>query len=312
MENNRNYFVAIALSVLILVGWQFLYMGPKMEAQRQAEIALQKQQADAAARTPAASGNAAATVGPDAAIPGANPAAVSTGRDETLATTPRVTIDTPALSGSINLAGARFDDLKLKDYTETVDPKSPIISLFNPAGLKDGYFAELGYVGTDAAGSVPGPATLWTVSGNSTLTDKTPVTLTYTNDKGLTFTRTISVDDHYMFTISDSVRNAGTADVSLSSYGRVARNNKPTTPSVYVLHEGFIGVIGENGLEEVKYKDTESAPVEYKTATGGWIGITDKYWAAAIVPPRQKATRAAFRILPLMCRFIRQISRLRR
>jgi YidC/Oxa1 family membrane protein insertase len=294
MENNRNYFVAIALSVLILIGWQFLYMGPKMEAQRQAEIALKKQEAEAAAKTPAASGTSAATAEPGAAIPGANAAAVATNRDETLATTQRVTIDTPSLSGSINLSGARFDDLKLKEYTETVDPKSPIISLFNPAGLTDGYFAELGYVGTDASGSVPGPATVWTISGNSTLTDKAPVTLTYTNDKGLTFTRTISVDDHYMFTIADSIKNTGTADVAVSSYGRVARNSKPTTPSVYVLHEGFIGVIGENGLEEVKYTDAESKPSEYTASTGGWLGITDKYWAAAIIPQQTMSYDSRF------------------
>ena len=298
MENNRNYFVAIALSVLILVGWQFLYMGPKMEAQRQAEIA-QKQ---LAAQNPAqpSTGNAAAPAGgatvaqPNAALPGSEAAAAAQTRDQAVAATQRVTIDTPSLAGSLNLTGARLDDLQLKEYRESVDPKSPLISLFNPAGLATGFFAELGYIGSDATGAVPGQATVWTVNGNTTLTDKSPVTLTYTNDKGLTFTRVISVDDQYMFHVADSIKNDGAAAVSLSSYGRVSRHSKPSTPSVYVLHEGFIGVIGAKGLEEVKYSAVEEKPTEFPSNTGGWIGITDKYWAAAIIPAQDQAYESRY------------------
>jgi len=207
MENNRNYFVAIALSVLILVGWQFLYMGPKMEAQRQAEIA-QKQLAAQNPAQPSATTTPAPVAGtatpqPNAALPAGEAAGVAQTREQALASTQRIAIDTPSLSGSINLTGARLDDLQLKEYRATVDPKSALISLFNPAGLSDGFFTELGYIGSDATGAVPGQATVWTVVGNSTLTDKTPVTLSYVNDKGLTFTRTISVDDHYMFNVSE-------------------------------------------------------------------------------------------------------------
>ncbi|TCL72240.1 membrane protein insertase YidC [Rhizobium sp. BK251] len=291
MQNNRNYFIAIALSVLIVLAWQFLYMNPRIEAQRKIDEARKaQQQTIEQVKTPAADGQAAQ---PGATAPSGQAAATET-REQALAKTPRVIIDTPALSGSINLAGARLDDLRLKDYHETVDKSSPIITLFSPADTADGYFTELGYVGTDATGSVPGPSTLWTAPEGAKLTDKTPVTLTYTNEKGLTFTRTISVDDHFMFTVADRIENTGQAPVSLSSYGRVTRFNKPTTPSVYVLHEGFIGVIGEDGLIETKYSAAEKEAVTPPKATGGWLGITDKYWAATIIPPQQSAYEARF------------------
>ncbi|WP_027999238.1 membrane protein insertase YidC [Sinorhizobium arboris] len=280
MENNRNYFVAIALSVLILIAWQFFYVSPKMEKERiAAEQARQTQQTQQQpGAQPAAPGQAL----PGGAIPGAGES-----RDQAIGKSARVAIDTPALSGSINLTGARFDDLKLKGYHETVDPKSPVITLFSPAETADGYFTEIGYIGSDATGSVPGPQTIWTLSGGDKLTPSTPVTLSYTNDKGITFTRTVSVDDRYMFQVVDSIKNETAAPVSLSSYGRVTRFNKPTTPSIYVLHEGFVGVAGEHGLQEVGYSKVEDdEPVEPGKSTGGWLGITDKYWAATIVPPQ--------------------------
>ncbi len=291
MENNRNYFVAIALSVLILIAWQFLYINPKIEKER---IAAEQTQANPAAGNQTTAGQTATGQTPAGAVPGGNES-----REQAIAKSARVTIDTPALSGSINLTGARLDDLKLKEYHETVDDKSPIITLFSPADSKDGYFTELGYIGNEASGTVPGPATVWSVKSGDKLTPATPVVLTFTNEKGVVFTRTISVDEHFMFQITDTINNGSGAPVSLSSYGRVTRFNKPTTPSIYVLHEGFIGVIGEHGLNEVAYgKVEDEAPIQPGKTTTGWLGITDKYWAATIVPPQATPYEAKFAHFP--------------
>ena len=284
MEKNRNYFVAIGLSVLILVAWQFLYVNPKIEKERIAAEALQAQQAQQAQSQPGATAQQPAN---GQALPGGTVPGTGENRDQALAKSARVAIDTPAVTGSINLTGARFDDLKLKAYHETVSKQSPIITLLSPAETTDGYFTEIGYVGDAASGSVPGPQTVWTLSGGDKLTPATPVTLSYTNEKGITFNRTITIDDRYMFQVVDSIKNDTAEPVSLSSYGRVTRFNKPTTPSVYVLHEGFIGVIGEHGLQEVGYSKIEDdKAIQPGKATGGWLGITDKYWAAAVVPPQ--------------------------
>ncbi|RVD22844.1 YidC/Oxa1 family membrane protein insertase, partial [Mesorhizobium sp. M4A.F.Ca.ET.020.02.1.1] len=181
------------------------------------------------------------------------------------------------------------DDLKLKHYTETVDKNSPEIELLNPSALPNGYFAEIGFVGNDKTGAVPGADTVWTVDGNATLTPSTPVTLTYSNDKGLTFKRTVSVDNDYMFTVSDTVQNSGAAAVSLFNYGRVTRFDKPAVASTYVLHEGLIGYTGTEGLQEHKYasieKDKQAQPGK---STDGWLGITDKYWAVTLVPTEKQ------------------------
>jgi YidC/Oxa1 family membrane protein insertase len=290
MEKNRNYFIAIALSVLIVLAWQFLYMGPRMEAQQRAEEAARAQQQQTQTITPESPG---ATV--SGALPGQAQAQATATREQALARTPRVEIDTPALSGSINLAGARFDDLKLREYHETVDDSSPIITLFSPADTRDGYFTEIGYIQSDASGTVPGAATQWTLVSGEKLSRETPVTLSFTNEKGITFTRTISVDDHYMITVADKIDNATGEPVSLATYGRVTRYNKPATPSVWVIHEGFLGVFGADGsLSEHTYSDVEEEAVTNPKATGGWLGITDKYWAAAIIPPQAVAYESRF------------------
>ncbi|KQZ93812.1 insertase [Mesorhizobium sp. Root157] len=296
MENNRNFFITIALSVLILTLWQVFYMNPRIEAQREtAKVEAGR------AETQAAQGTAQTGTDTPAPAPGAIPSAPGAdaggilGRDDILASTQRVKIETPRLVGSINLTGARLDDLKLKQYHETVDDRSPEIELLNPAALPNGYYAEIGFVGNDTTGTVPGPQTVWTVDGNGTLTPSTPVTLTFTNEKGLTFKRTYSVDANYMFTVSDTVQNTAAADITLSNYGRVTRFDKPTTASIYVLHEGLIGVTGEEGLQEHKYSamedDKQFTPGK---STDGWLGITDKYWAVALVPAAKQPFQPRF------------------
>ncbi|ESW73300.1 MULTISPECIES: membrane protein insertase YidC [unclassified Mesorhizobium] len=291
MENNRNFYITIVLSVLILGLWQYFYVLPRSEQQR--EAARIEEQRAAEQKKAAEAANPGGTPAP--AAPGAIPNAPGTyvttpeGRAQEVAKTARVNIDTPSLSGSINLTGARLDDLKLKHYTETVDKTSPQIQLLNPQALPTGYYAEIGFVGSDTTGTVPGPETVWSVDGNATLTPATPVTLTFTNDKGLTFKRTISVDGDYMFTVSDAVQNSGSTPVTLSNYGRVIRFDKPAVASSYVLHEGLIGVTGTEGLQEHKYADIEKNKLYTPSkSTDGWLGITDKYWAVTLVPTEKQ------------------------
>ncbi|WP_309083832.1 membrane protein insertase YidC [Chelativorans sp.] len=295
MENNRNLLITIALSVLILTLWQVFYVNPRVEAQREAariEAERSGQAAQQGGQTAAQQENGSGasdipTTGTgSASVPGgAGAAAGPVTRDAALAAGQRVRIDTPRLSGSINLSGARLDDLLLKDYRVTVDDDSPNIELLNPSPLADGYYVELGYVGSEASGSVPGPDTVWTVEQGSVLSPGNPVTLSFTNDRGLTFRRTFAVDENYLFTVSDTIQNAAGAPVELRSYGRTTRFGHPETAGIYILHEGFIGVLGEEGLREVDYSEAEeSRQIQPGTSADGWLGITDKYWAVTMVP----------------------------
>lgn len=289
MDNNRNLLITIALSVIILTVWQMLYVNPRIEAEREAA----RIEAEQAAQPGVSAGGQAADVpapgatdaGGAASVPGstaqgAGPATL----EAALAAGQRVRIETPRLSGSINLRGARLDDLLLKDYRVAVEDDSPNIRLLNPSSLADGYYVETGYVGAPDLGSLPGPDTVWQVAEGEVLTPQSPVTLTYTNEKGLTFTRIVEVDENYMFTVSDTVRNASGAPVTLQSYGRTTRLGRPQTSGIYILHEGLIGVTGEEGLQEIDYSDVEEAPVRPGRSSDGWLGITDKYWAVTMVP----------------------------
>ncbi|MCV0395725.1 MAG: membrane protein insertase YidC [Rhizobiaceae bacterium] len=286
MENNRNFFITIALSVAILTLWQVLYMNPRIEAQREAARIEAEQQAaeQPAGQQPQASGERPAGNAPG--VPGQPAAAPGAGRSTTLAATPRIRIDTPRLAGSINLRGARLDDLVLKDYRVTVKRDSPNVELLSPAGREGAFFAEIGYVASDQTGQVPGPDTVWSVEGEPVLTPASPVTLSFTNDRGLTFNRTITVDENYMFSVSDEVTNGSDDPVSLTSYGRTARFGTPDIQGIYVLHEGLIGVTGEEGLREIDYSELqEDRRIAPGKSNDGWLGITDKYWAVALVPP---------------------------
>ncbi|MDN2567906.1 membrane protein insertase YidC [Aquibium sp. A9E412] len=294
MDNNRNFLITIALSVLILTLWQVFYMQPRIDAEREA-ARIETESAQPAPGT-AADGEAAIPApqrqgGSEADIPGADTpapdggAAAAANRDAVLAGTPRVPIDTPRLAGSINLTGARIDDLLLKDYRVSVDDDSPNIELLNPSTMPNGYYAEFGFVGGEGTGDVPGPNTVWQAPEDARLTPGNPVTLTYQNDAGLTFRRTVAVDENYMFTVSDTVDNASGQPVTLSSYGRTTRLGKPETSSLFILHEGMIGVTGEEGLQEIDYSDVEEeGSIRPAMSSDGWLGITDKYWAVTMVP----------------------------
>ncbi|MGE0230802.1 MAG: membrane protein insertase YidC [Flavobacteriaceae bacterium] len=308
MPENRNYILAIALSVVVLIAWHFFYNIPNMQ-KRDAEIARQQaQQVQQQPSTPGAPSAAPATPGtPSAAssnvptpggsaTPGASTPSTAT-RETAIASSQRVPIETPTLSGSLSLKGARIDDLLLNGYRETIDPKSPRIELLSPSGAPHPYYAEFGWIAGAGAGDgmpLPNAQTEWSVAGNGRLTPENPVTLTWDNGQGLVFNRKISVDSSYMFTVTDEVRNNGDAAVTLYPYGLVSRHGRPQVAGYYILHEGMIGVLGEAGLQEVKYKTLEKDGAVSMDATGGWLGITDKYWAAVLIPDQSTPYKGRF------------------
>ncbi|MCS0494723.1 membrane protein insertase YidC [Ancylobacter sp. MQZ15Z-1] len=299
-SENRNMIIAIVLSMAVLIAWQFFSGIPQMEAQRQ-------QQAQQTAQQPAAGGQGAATgqdtaggaqapgaAGTTAPTPATAPPKAMT-RTEALALAPRVPIETPTVVGSVNLKGGRIDDLSLKDYRETVDPDSPIIVLLSPTGAPDPFYAEFGWVaGSGSTVKLPASDTVWTAPDGAKLTPTTPLTLSWDNGEGQVFHRTISIDEHYMFHVVDAVENNGTAAVTLHPYALVSRHGTPHTLGYYILHEGLIGVTSEGGLHEVKYKDIAEKKSETFSSVGGWLGITDKYWAATVIPGTDEKVQARF------------------
>jgi YidC/Oxa1 family membrane protein insertase len=290
-ENNRNFILAILLSLGVLFAWQVLFL-PKTPPSDTKQAAQQEQRVEPGPpQPPPQSGGA-----PESSAPQSGAAAVALTREAALAKSPRIAIDTPSLKGSIALKGGRIDDLTLKDYRETVEPSSPQVVLLSPAGGPHAYYAESGFVaGAGDKGLVlPGADTLWTAASEAPLTQDAPVTLTFDNGKGLKFTRTISVDDKYMFTIDDQVANTGADTVTLHPYALVSRHETPHVQGFYILHEGLIGVVNE-GLEEITYANAlkEPKPVQVDS-NNGWLGITDKYWATVVIPEQGKKFGATF------------------
>ncbi|MEJ0075027.1 MAG: membrane protein insertase YidC [Alphaproteobacteria bacterium] len=305
--NDKNTIIAIVLSALVLIGWQFFIGGPQMErAKQEAQLKQQQQQAPAPGtpgQTPAP-GTAPAAPGqtaPQAPGTGAPAAQVQT-REAILAAGPRVQIDTPAVKGSIALKGARIDDLALVQYRETVDPKSPPIVLLAPSGSEHPFYAEFGWVGgPGVTAKLPTPDTEWRQEGTGALVPGKPVTLAWDNGEGLQFRRTIAVDDKYLFTAKDEVVNKGAEPVTLFPYALVSRHGTPKTEGYYILHEGLIGVLGDKGLQEETYKKLdELKPVDgrreiaFPNVTNGWLGFTDKYWAATLLPDTSAKLQARF------------------
>ena len=295
MFENRNFILAIALSIAVLVGWQYFVAGPQIERARQEAILAEQQQQPTAApeTTTPAPGDAAVPSATEAPAP--TPAAPVLTRDAALQQSPRIPIDTARLSGSINLRGGRIDDLHLKDFRETVDPGSPTIILLSPTGGPDGYFAEFGWIGTTGELVLPGPDTTWTAPEGARLTTASAVTLTFDNGAGLVFKRTIAVDQNFLFTVTDAVENSGGTPISLVPYGRIARLGLPATQGWYILHEGLIGVLGDEGLQEIAYSDLEDEnEIAQPGIDRGWLGITDKYWATALLPEKGRKFDARF------------------
>ncbi|MFD1882151.1 membrane protein insertase YidC [Paracoccus pacificus] len=315
-DNNRNLILAMVLSAAVVIVWS-LFFAQTPPAPPAQDPAVAQSNADANAQATGQAPGAAVT-GPVAGAPTnatATPANVAA--EDASGTAARVKIDTPSVVGSISLAGGRVDDLALKKYRETLDPNSPLVRLLAPTsaqadqqvgavGAKP-YYAVYGWTpgpGLDPA-QVPGPATVWQVESGDTLAPGQPVTLRWDNGAGAIFRRVFEIDDKYLFTVTQSVENTGTAPIQAAPYGIVARHGKPDTQNFFVLHEGAVAMT-DGELQEEKYKDiTKFDPVAVEgqalitdVASNGWIGFTDKYWMTTLIPAPGQAFQAVVKYTP--------------
>lgn len=284
-NNNRNTIIFVIAAVAILIAYQFLVLGPATK-KREAEMARQKA---AAVET-----QGQAPKGP--AAPGVTAGgAVVVSRGEAAAASPRAPIATPALAGSISLRGARIDDLFLRNYRTTVAKDAPPVELLRPEGSQHAFFAEFGWTGANLPG-LPNAETVWQVVQGSTLAPGQPLVLRTSNGQGLTFTRKIEVDDKFMFTVTDTVANTGAGPVTLAPYASVQRQGIPSDLGRnQIVHEGAIGWL-DGELRQVKYSKWLKEGGPSLTSTGGWTGITDKYWLTALIPDQAERVQTQYRV----------------
>jgi YidC/Oxa1 family membrane protein insertase len=286
LEDRRNIIVAVLLTGMILFGWP--YVAAKFFPQ---PVPVTKTITDAPVTESGA-------VTPDAGIGSATVPAKTIALNAALKGTARVLIETPKLKGSINLEGGKIDDLLLLAHRTDLPKNSPPVRLFSPSGTKDTYFARFGWAGT--AIDVPDDKTVWNPSA-TTLTPSTPVTLSWTNNAKQTFEIVLSIDKDYMITAEQRFTNGSDTPALVSANGLISRLGKPvdatTSGSFFTrIHIGPMGVFENAANYDWNYKDVAAAPngqTAFKT-TGGWIGFTDKYWLAALIPDQKSPTNAKF------------------
>ncbi|CAM8625185.1 membrane protein insertase YidC [Sphingobium cupriresistens] len=266
MDDKKNIILAVLLTAAILFGWPYVshYFFP-------------------AANPPATKIEGGKTT--PVAAPGTDTAdGPATIRDRAivLKESPRVPIRTPKLTGSINLRGARIDDIVLPTYRETIDKDSPAVRLYSPSGTQDAYFAGFGWQGEGL--KTPNKNTVWTAQG-SALTPTSPVTLTWNNGAGQLFEIRLSVDQNYMISAAQKVSNSGEGAVGVKPYSYISRTGIPKDPDTWTIHVGPMGVFNGAANYDVNYKNLDEGPsTQSFQSKGGWIGFTDKYWLSALVP----------------------------
>jgi YidC/Oxa1 family membrane protein insertase len=291
MHDQNNVFYAIALSAVILITWQYFFATSFQSRPAATKIGQVGSVATGSETTRPQTQALATQTAPISDKQRFQPSS----RQAALGRSQRVVIDTPRLRGSIALTGGRIDDLSLVQYRETNDPKSPAIELLSPSGSPQPFYAEFGWVaGSSVDLKMPTSETVWLQQGSDSLGVGRPITLVWQNGQGLEFRRTISVDDKYLFGIHDEVANSGRTAVTLAPYALISRHSPPPTPGTYLLHEGAIGVLGDNGLQEVTYKALDEKKRMAFDSSNAWLGFTDKYWAAALLPDTSSHLRAEF------------------
>jgi YidC/Oxa1 family membrane protein insertase len=282
-QNNKNLILAMVLSALVMIVWFVLFPPPEPPAQP---------------TTDASQTDVAVTTEPD--------------QDQTeVAPVPearRLAIETEKLSGSISLRGARIDDLSLKTYREEIGPESKTVRLLSPVGEELSYYSVFGWLAGKGleTSDVPDANTEWSPVNGETLATGKPISLRWDNDMGLTFLREISVDEDFMFTVTDTVENTGAAAVNLQPYGIVARRGLPKLQNIFVVHEGAIqrtdGELTETDyadVTELAVDEREGLPAEVtEAAEDGWIGFTDHYWMTTLIPEQGKPFKSVLKYVP--------------
>ncbi|WP_421792819.1 membrane protein insertase YidC [Hyphobacterium sp.] len=265
MGDTRNIILAVVISAAILIPYQIFVISPMQERQRAEQVAAQSEMVETELAQAAAESNEAATV------------------NEVV--DQRIEIASEALAGSLSLTGTRIDDLRLNRYDTEVDDPSPVEFLV-PRGQEHAFYAQDGWQALgDGPSDAPGFNANWTLVSGDRLTPDTPIVLEFRGNDGLVFQRTISLDADYMFTYSDVIQNTSSETASLSRYARVRRDGEPPAPwaPFFILHEGPIGVVGTTLIDD-KYRSMDPGDETSESGTGGWMGITDKYWMAAVIP----------------------------
>ena len=295
-DNNKNLLLATTLSVIIMISWAWFYEKPRME-----KISMQNNLPEKTSSTQLESNNKTdSTANSSASLNKISdeektPVSLKT-RQEIIEkeNNERIKISSNSLHGSINLRGARFDDLTLAKYFVKIDKKEEVV-LFSPAQTKDRYFVDFGFASSNLNLELPKNDTLWQADSNN-LTPENPVTLSWTNSQNIEFKIKISLDENYLFTISQSVKNNSAQAISIANYGRINRSILNLNKSAYILHEGLIGAFNgilnettyEKILEENNLKFTDNGN------SGSWLGITDKYWLSSIIPDKKISFEANF------------------
>lgn len=278
MNEQKNLILAIVLSAVVLFGWSaiserfFPTANPAVtKVEDGKEVVIPKPGADPAADTVVAIRD----------------------RQQVIGETPRVAIRTPRLTGSINLKGARIDDLVLANYRETIKAGSPNIRLLSPSGAPNAYFAGFGWSG---GAGLPGPDTVWQAPQGAVLGIGKPVTLTATNAAGQSFAIGIAIDENYMFTVTQRVANRGAQALVARPYGLISRAGVSPDPDSWTAHVGPMGVFDDrvNDVNWDDIREDDDRTMDF-TSRGGWLGFSDKYWLTALVPDQKSAIEATFR-----------------
>ena len=275
--DNRNVFVAIALSMSVLLFWGAFFDTPK----QQRNVVSQKQERNLNSST-------------NQITPDINQFKTETtlSRKDAITQNDRVIIKNDNVEGSISLKGAVIDDLSFIKYKKELKNEDKVVFL-NPKEIADGYYVETGWSSIGNKVKVPNIETQWSVKGNKLLNQNNSVTLIWNNGEGIIFKKIVSLDDKFLFKIKQEVQNNTNEDLELYPYAQITRNKKPDdVQGFYILHEGFIGVF-DGELKEDGYDDIKEKKIS-RNADSGWLGITDKYWMTAVVPPKDENFKSTF------------------